>query len=298
MFLKWLKSYTECHIFSSTVHIFLSLQFTEAPKDTATKSSKKNNKVESTNLNFPPDVAIDDVMELTLRDSILDLEDKLKVGFLGTLKVKDRDAWRDAITKGGYDKSCDKLVYGPNEAEADVPSHTALEKIKGESRNSRPGTPDSEVGSAGGKVYRDPGRYLGPPAENEPSPDPKQQNSIRQMACAILQLSNAVEPKFLKKPVGVDDKEKFSFDESRERWEQSLMASTSWSQLFVHLNTLENRVAWGKSATNARCRICRRRRNAENMLLCDGCNKGHHLHCLKPKLTVRTDYLFIRYEVN
>ena len=266
------------------------MQFDAPPKDTTTKASKKTNKAEiNTNLNFPADMAIDDVLELTLRDSILDLEDKVTVGFLGSLKVKNRDVWREAIMKGGYDKQCEKLVYGMHEFEADAPSHTintALDKIKGDSKSSRPNTPDSEIGGTGGKVYRDPGRYLGPPNDDEITPDAKQQTSIRQMACAILQLSNAVENKFLKKPVGVDDKDKFSFDESRERWEQSLMASSSWSQLFVHLNTLENKIAWGKSATNARCRICRRRRNGENMLLCDGCNKGHHLYCLKPKLTV------------
>ncbi|XP_043271463.1 bromodomain adjacent to zinc finger domain protein 1A isoform X2 [Venturia canescens] len=259
--------------------------FGPPPKDTTAKTSKKSNKNENFNLNFPADMAIDDVMELTLRDSILDLEEKLSAGCLGSLKVKDRDAWRDAITNGKYDKQCDKLVYGPHESEVDLPFNSTLDKIKSESRNSRPGTPDSEVGSAIGKVYRDPGKYLGPPGENDITPDPKQQTSIRQMACAILQLSNAVEPKFLKKPSGADDKDKVSIEESRERWEQSLMASTSWSQLFVHLNTLENKVAWGKSVTHARCRVCRRRKNAEIMLLCDGCNKGHHLYCLKPKLT-------------
>ncbi|CAG2062247.1 unnamed protein product [Timema podura] len=70
-----------------------------------------------------------------------------------------------------------------------------------------------------------------------------------------------------------------------ERWETSLMASTSFAQLFLHLFTLDNSIQWSKSALNAHCRICRGRRDPENMLLCDGCNKGHHLYCLKPKLS-------------
>nr|CAD7266159.1 unnamed protein product [Timema shepardi] len=70
-----------------------------------------------------------------------------------------------------------------------------------------------------------------------------------------------------------------------ERWEISLMASTSFAQLFLHLFTLDNSIQWSKSALNAHCRICRGRRDPENMLLCDGCNKGHHLYCLKPKLS-------------
>lgn len=49
---------------------------------------------------------------------------------------------------------------------------------------------------------------------------------------------------------------------------------------------VDNSIAWNRSALNANCRICRRRGDPENMLLCDMCNKGHHMYCLKPKLTV------------
>lgn len=230
---------------------------------------------------------IDDVLELTLRDYVLDLEDKIKLGCLGSLKVNSRETWRNAINNRKYDKQCDKLVYGSNEIPVDPTVNSLVDKIKTESKSSRPGTPDSEVGNSNAKVYRDPGKYLGPPDKNESVPDSTQQTAIKQMACAILQVYNAVEHKYLKKPLGIDEKDKkWSSEEARDRWEQSLMASTSWSQLFVHLNTLDNSIAWSKSALNAQCRICRKRRDAENMLLCDGCNKGHHLYCLKPKLTV------------
>lgn len=259
----------------------------EPIKEPTNKNLKKN-KYDNVNLTFPPGTYIEDVMELTLRDYILDLEDKIKVGCLGSLKVINRDAWRSAIAKRSYDKQCDKLVFGLNEIDADVAANIALDKLKQENKTSRPGTPDSEVSSVGIKPYRDPGRYLGPPCEDEPLPDPKQQVAIKQVACAILQISHAIEPKYLKKPLGIDEKDKkpASEDVVRDRWEQCLMASTSWSQLFLNLSTLENSIAWARSALNAQCRICRKRRDAENMLLCDGCNKGHHLYCLKPKLNV------------
>ena len=35
---------------------------------------------------------------------------------------------------------------------------------------------------------------------------------------------------------------------------------------------------------NAKCRICRRKGDPEQMLLCDGCDRGHHMYCLKPKM--------------
>lgn len=248
------------------------------------KISKKN-RYENANLNFPSEVSVDDVLELTLRDYILDFEDRVKGGGLGSLKVNDREIWRDAINKRKYDKQCDKLTYGTNEVEADILSDASLDKVKSEIKHSRPGTPDSEVGSINIKTYKDSGKYLGPPSENEIVPDFKQQLAIKQMACAILQLSHAIEQKYLQKPLG-GEKDKKSSEDTKEKWEQSLMASTSWSQLFLHLSTLENSVAWSRSVLNAQCRVCRRRRDGDKMLLCDGCNKGHHLYCLQPKLNV------------
>ncbi|XP_012164358.1 bromodomain adjacent to zinc finger domain protein 1A isoform X3 [Bombus terrestris] len=258
--------------------------FSEPIKVHPNRISKKN-RYENANLNFPSEMAVNIVLELTLRDYILDFEDRVKGGALGNLKVNDREIWRHAINNRKYDKQCDKLVYGTNEIEADIVSNTSLDKIKNETKHSRPGTPDSEVGSINTKTYKDAGKYLGPPSENEMLPDPNQQLAIKQMACAILQLSHAIEQKYLQKPLGATEKDKKWFGEDiREKWEQSLMASASWSQLFVHLSTLENSVAWSRSALNAQCRICRRRRDGDKMLLCDGCNKGHHLYCLQPKL--------------
>lgn len=41
---------------------------------------------------------------------------------------------------------------------------------------------------------------------------------------------------------------------------------------------------WSKSILNARCKICRKKGDAENMVLCDGCDRGHHTYCVRPKL--------------
>ncbi|XP_018401590.1 PREDICTED: bromodomain adjacent to zinc finger domain protein 1A isoform X3 [Cyphomyrmex costatus] len=258
--------------------------FSDSSKGQVSKAVKKN-KYEHANLNFPSDMPIDDVMELTLRDHILDFEDKINAGCLGYLKIIDRAVWRNAITQRSYDKQCDKLMCAGSEIDIDAPPNALIDKIKNESKHSRPGTPDSEVGSISIKTYKDPGMYLGLPGDDEMMPDQRQQATIKQLACSILQLSHAIEQRYLQKPLGPDQKDKKSGEEAREKWEQSLIASTNWSQLFVHLSTLHNSVAWHKSALNAQCRICRRRRDAENMLLCDGCNRGHHLYCLKPKLT-------------
>ena len=73
---------------------------------------------------------------------------------------------------------------------------------------------------------------------------------------------------------------------ARERWEDSLIKCTSLPQIFLHLSILENAIVWSKSFLHARCRVCRKKGDAEKMLLCDGCDRGHHMYCLKPPMKV------------
>merc|ERR1719228_747804 len=68
-----------------------------------------------------------------------------------------------------------------------------------------------------------------------------------------------------------------------KRWEKSLMASTNFGQLFIHLTTLDNSIVWSKSILNTKCKVCRRKTDSDNMLLCDSCDTGYHIYCLKPK---------------
>ncbi|WAR18255.1 BAZ1A-like protein [Mya arenaria] len=69
-----------------------------------------------------------------------------------------------------------------------------------------------------------------------------------------------------------------------ERWEDSCLASTSLAQVFLHLSTLDKSVIWSKSLLHTRCRICRKKSDPDKILLCDQCDRGHHLYCLKPAL--------------
>ncbi len=47
---------------------------------------------------------------------------------------------------------------------------------------------------------------------------------------------------------------------------------------------------WSKSFLNARCRLCRKKGDGEKMLLCDGCDRGHHIYCLKPPMKVSSPF--------
>lgn len=71
-----------------------------------------------------------------------------------------------------------------------------------------------------------------------------------------------------------------------DRWRESLLSSTSLSQVFLHLSTLDRSVIWSKSILNARCKVCRKKGDAESMVLCDGCDRGYHTYCIRPRLKV------------
>lgn len=48
------------------------------------------------------------------------------------------------------------------------------------------------------------------------------------------------------------------------------------------------------------CVLCRSNKDEDVMLLCDNCNKGHHIYCLKPKLKVcllNLLFIYIMYDI-
>lgn len=57
------------------------------------------------------------------------------------------------------------------------------------------------------------------------------------------------------------------------------------SQIYVNMYIFEKSLNWDLSAmkTANKCRVCRRKAN-EEMILCDKCNRGYHIYCLKPPI--------------
>lgn len=66
---------------------------------------------------------------------------------------------------------------------------------------------------------------------------------------------------------------------------ESSYGITSFSQLFINIYLLKKCINWDMSAMKRanKCRICRRKAN-EQLILCDMCNYGYHIYCLKPPL--------------
>ncbi|XP_042599156.1 bromodomain adjacent to zinc finger domain protein 1A-like isoform X1 [Cyprinus carpio] len=231
-------------------------------------------------------------MENRLRDLLLDIEDRIYQGTLGAIKVMDRNSWRAALENGNYE------LLNPESKENGL-TNEEEEPMEIDENHVRVKDRLQELKAEGQSATST--------AVSTPQPV---NNIVHFLAQALAQIEQGIERKFLKAPLGDDDakkdqklkkKDKKKDDDQssekddgsesgrqvktvQERWRESLLACSSLSQVFLHLSTLERSVVWAKSILNARCKVCRRKGDAENMLLCDACDRGYHIFCVRPKL--------------
>ncbi|NWQ64323.1 BAZ1A protein, partial [Neopipo cinnamomea] len=210
-------------------------------------------------------------LEVRLRDFLLDIEDRIYQGTLGAIKVTDRQAWRAALEHGRYEFLNDEnkengIIKTVNE-ESEVMETDDQDKFIVKDR------------LTGLKTE-------GPSAASTSTSTPQPVNNVvHYLASALLQIEQGIERRFLKAPLDASDGGR-SYKTVLDRWRESLLSSTSLSQVFLHLSTLDRSVIWSKSILNARCKVCRKKGDAESMVLCDGCDRGYHTYCIRPKLKV------------
>ena len=210
-------------------------------------------------------------LELYLREQILDIEEKIYLGNLGHLRdIENRADWRGIIETTGAAAQSVATAKSSGQSEPAVASNGDQECCPDVNQ------PAKEVGGA-------------------IVPIPPVVDSLEQLSRSLLWVQAGIEKKFLMPPLGtaIDEKHKRGTKKAGaakdsgvclEQWKTSLALSTSYSQVFVHLATLERAVMWSRSLMNVRCRICRRKGGDEYMLLCDGCDHGYHMYCLRPPL--------------
>merc|ERR1711997_1226421 len=88
---------------------------------------------------------------LQLRDQILEMEEKIFIGNLGSLKCRDRVAWAEAIRDGGYDSQCDGLSWGGKSTQ-DTPFESRLHSEAVSRDPSRPASPSAMNGDINEKL--------------------------------------------------------------------------------------------------------------------------------------------------
>ncbi|XP_041903183.1 bromodomain adjacent to zinc finger domain protein 1A isoform X2 [Corvus kubaryi] len=210
-------------------------------------------------------------LELRLRDFLLDIEDRIYQGTLGAIKVTDRQAWRAALEHGRYEFLNDEnkengIIKTVNEEPEEMETDDQDKFI----------VKDRLVGL----------KTEAPSAASTSTSTPQPvSNVVHYLASALLQIEQGIERRFLKAPLDASDGGR-SYKTVLDRWRESLLSSTSLSQVFLHLSTLDRSVIWSKSILNARCKVCRKKGDAESMVLCDGCDRGYHTYCIRPKLKV------------
>ncbi|XP_023261364.1 LOW QUALITY PROTEIN: bromodomain adjacent to zinc finger domain protein 2B-like [Seriola lalandi dorsalis] len=72
-------------------------------------------------------------------------------------------------------------------------------------------------------------------------------------------------------------------------WRKALGEVRSSAQLSLCIQQLQKSIAWERSIMKVHCHICQKGDNEELLLLCDGCDKGCHTYCHKPKITTVPD---------
>ncbi|KAM9190936.1 bromodomain adjacent to zinc finger domain protein 1A isoform 2-T2 [Mergus octosetaceus] len=210
-------------------------------------------------------------LELRLRDFLLDIEDRIYQGTLGAIKVIDRQSWRTALEHGRYEFLNDEnkengIIKAVNEESEEMETDDQDKFI----------VKDRLVGL----------KTEAPSAASTSTSTPQPVNNVvHHLASALLQIEQGIERRFLKAPLDASDGGR-SYKTVLDRWRESLLSSTSLSQVFLHLSTLDRSVIWSKSILNARCKVCRKKGDAESMVLCDGCDRGYHTYCIRPKLKV------------
>ncbi|XP_076298131.1 bromodomain adjacent to zinc finger domain protein 2B isoform X20 [Lasioglossum baleicum] len=67
-------------------------------------------------------------------------------------------------------------------------------------------------------------------------------------------------------------------------WRDATARAHTSAQLAMALYMLEASIAWDKSIMKANCQFCHSGDNEDKLLLCDGCDRGYHTYCFRPKM--------------
>lgn len=268
-------------------------------------SRRMTKKYDNANLNCDAGTDPNFCLEMSLRETLLEFEQKLSLGCLGALKVQDRNLWRKYIMDHEYAALDDDLNWGvARKVQNGVANgHKDENGAAGESETNEVSSNEDSASSIDNfdQVHNfDFWNCSDVKSEGDKESMMKTSEmeavkiNVKNMSMALLQIEQGIDIKFVGAPFGPPKelKDKNAAAKAMHRcksrllhWEESLMKSTSYAQVFLHYNILHDAITWSRSAQRVGCLICRRKNEPEQTLLCDSCNKGWHMFCLKPKMT-------------
>ncbi|XP_029646826.1 bromodomain adjacent to zinc finger domain protein 2B isoform X3 [Octopus sinensis] len=184
---------------------------------------------------------------------------------------------------------------------------------------------DGQNCSVSAKGSKLPPKPVAPPSESDPPPNPgeeteeQKQSFLEDAQKRLLKLERNIERRYLKPPlckkiqislsnIALAGENQNSSHENRKdegeedvppgllTWRNAVHSAKSVAQLSICANFLINSIAWEKSIMKVLCQICRKDDNEAELLLCDGCDKGYHTYCFKPKMETIPDGDWYCYE--
>uniref|UniRef100_A0A182P397 Bromodomain adjacent to zinc finger domain protein 1A n=1 Tax=Anopheles epiroticus TaxID=199890 RepID=A0A182P397_9DIPT len=98
----------------------------QAMVDIANRNQKR---YDAPNFSHEPGTEPNEIMEAVFLENLLELEAKITVGYLGVMRVQDRDKWRAALEAHSYDPQTDKpVLWGPKRLAKQQEDGSAKEK--------------------------------------------------------------------------------------------------------------------------------------------------------------------------
>ena len=123
----------------------------------------------------------------------------------------------------------------------------------------------------------------------------KSLNPIQLAKERLLSVELAIERRYLKAPLGhskgdlVQSVLSGSCPSSEPpkallTWREAVKRCETAAQVSMCFYVLETSVAWDKSIMKASCQFCHSGDKEDQLLLCDGCDKGYHTYCFRPPM--------------
>lgn len=206
-------------------------------------------KYENANLNREPGTDPNEIYDLTLREIILEFEQKLTMGCLAKLNVQDRNQWRKYIEDIEFCALDDNLKWG------NARKHNGLSNGHAKENGSAHGSEGMDEDTASSVGDLEPHTFDSgncSDMEVDDAEEGKMKTSemesvklkVKNLAMALLQIEQGIDIKFIRAPFGptkeLKDKDAMAkaIDTCKKKllkWEESLMKSTSYAQVSLTL---------------------------------------------------------------
>eukprot|EP00080_Pristionchus_pacificus_P000461 PDM60481.1 athp-2 [Pristionchus pacificus] len=205
---------------------------------------------------FDSECTID--FEKEMRELIVDLEEKIYLGQIGCLpKGIDRTEWKKRLLESGD-------VTGLIQGDVAIRVEGALKEEE------EAGDEEQEI-----LYFQDDFLTL---------------SNSEKLAFALLQLFQSVDFRCFKEPFITNDRQRGADRNISEVflvWQRTLSQNAkSVPMIAMFLYTLDSKIAWDRSRYQGKCRVCRRKGEAEQLVLCADCCVTYHLTCVRPILEV------------